>query len=44
MAEIFSTLKSQLVPDVLVRALEIPAAYMPPTGETLALREARFLR
>ncbi|GAA08282.1 hypothetical protein ATPR_1286 [Acetobacter tropicalis NBRC 101654] len=43
MAEIFSKLKSQLVPDVLMRALAIPTAYMRLIGEVLALREARFL-
>lgn len=42
-AEIFSKLKSQLVPDVLMRALAIPTAYMRLIGEVLALREARFL-
>ncbi|MCP1196297.1 hypothetical protein NKW84_10545 [Acetobacter senegalensis] len=42
-AEIFSTLNGQLVPDVLAGTLAIPTAYMRPTGEALALREARFL-
>ncbi|WP_269111642.1 hypothetical protein [Acetobacter senegalensis] len=43
MAEIFSTLNDQLVPNGLVRALAIPTAYMRLAGEALALREARFL-
>lgn len=42
-AEIFSTIKSQLVPDVLAGTLEIPTAYIRLIGEVLALREARFL-
>lgn len=43
-AEIFSTLNGQLVPDVLACSRAIPTAHMRLIGETLALREARFLR